>query len=280
MTISPFARTRVVDRFTGRILGVGSRSGVRIVVGRWDESPLGAFADVMLADASGTRWLLAPSEEVADYVAQTYHFDRVVIAPMTVQEGGRGASWRVRAGALDTGPGDDGALLGQALASGLDVQLTLGQRSGLGLLLRCVPRRLATSRLMATLADPIARLTQPGVRTRGTAGNGRREYYGATDQHLVTGVDGTWQGADLGGIAPVDPAPDFGFSSTPRVPSCVSVTTTVTRPIRPTGDGRRDDSPVSPPAAATVRLALVGVATLGILLVARRFVMRRRRRVG
>ena len=35
-------------RFTGAIAGVGSRSGVRVVVGTWRTSPLGAFADVML----------------------------------------------------------------------------------------------------------------------------------------------------------------------------------------------------------------------------------------
>ncbi len=32
----------VRERFTGRIAGVGSTSGVRIVVGRWDDSPWGA----------------------------------------------------------------------------------------------------------------------------------------------------------------------------------------------------------------------------------------------
>ena len=48
-------------RFHGAIAGVGSTSGVRIVVGRWDESPLGTFADVMLAEPDGTRVLLAPT---------------------------------------------------------------------------------------------------------------------------------------------------------------------------------------------------------------------------
>ena len=56
--------TRVRERFSGRIAGVGSASGVRIVVGRWDDSPWGAFADVMVEDAAGHRVLLAPSERV------------------------------------------------------------------------------------------------------------------------------------------------------------------------------------------------------------------------
>ena len=32
-------------RFRGEIVGIGSESGIRIVVGRWQESPLGSFAD-------------------------------------------------------------------------------------------------------------------------------------------------------------------------------------------------------------------------------------------
>ena len=47
-------------RFHGEIAGVGSSSGVRVVVGHWRESPLGTFADVMLAEPDGTRVLLAP----------------------------------------------------------------------------------------------------------------------------------------------------------------------------------------------------------------------------
>jgi hypothetical protein len=48
-------------RFSGAIAGAGSSSGVRLVVGRWLDSPLGAFADVMVQDAAGNRTLLAPS---------------------------------------------------------------------------------------------------------------------------------------------------------------------------------------------------------------------------
>ncbi len=71
-------------RFHGEIAGVGSSSGVRVVVGRWRESPLGTFADVMLAETDGTRVLLAPEEAVADFVSTTYRFDRVEIGPVSV----------------------------------------------------------------------------------------------------------------------------------------------------------------------------------------------------
>lgn len=55
----------VRQRFGGAIAGLGCTGGVRIVVGRWTDSPLGVFADVMLAEPSGNRLLLAPSSEVA-----------------------------------------------------------------------------------------------------------------------------------------------------------------------------------------------------------------------
>lgn len=193
-------------RFTGNIAGIGSSSGVRVVVGRWDHSPLGTFADVMLAEPDGTRVLLAPTEEVAAFVSTTYRFDRIEIGPVSVQVDA--GAWRV------TTPG-------------LDLSLTTGSRPLLGWLLRLVPRRLATAPAWARLTDPVARLVLRGVRTRGTAGNDRREYYGATDLHRIVGVRGTWRGDDLGTVAPVSPEPRFGFGSTPERPSVTSIVTTI-----------------------------------------------------
>jgi len=65
------------------------------------------------------------------------------------------------------------------------------------------------------------------VRTRGTAGGGRREFYGATDAHRIVSAAGTWLGVDLGTLAPVAPEPGFGFGSTPRAPSVTAVVTTI-----------------------------------------------------
>ncbi|GAB3580294.1 hypothetical protein [Calidifontibacter terrae] len=199
--------TRTVDRFEGRILGAGSTSGVRVVVGLWDHSPLGSFADVMLADANHRRLLLAPNPEVADYVALTYQFDEVVIGHVAVDAGEQ--KWRVQ-------------------APDLDVVFDLGGRTPTGRFLGLLPRSVATSRALAIVADPVARRIHPGVRTVGSAGNGRREFYGAIDQRAVVGLRGSWHGADLGQLAKVWPPPDFGFSSTPASPSVTTVTTTVT----------------------------------------------------
>ena len=196
------------QRFEGAIAGVGSTSGVRVVVGRWERSPLGAFADAMVATPEGRRILLAPSQEVADFVASTYSFDEVRIEPVEVSGD---AAWQVR-------------------SVSLTLALVVGRRTWLGRLLRPVPRRLATSPAWCTVTDPVARLVLRGVRTRGSAGNGRREFYAATDHRAVTAVTGTFDDAPLGSLAPVRPESRFGFSSTPSRPSVTTLVTTVELP--------------------------------------------------
>jgi hypothetical protein len=109
----------------------------------------------------------------------------------------------------------------------LELDLVVGPRTGLGRLLRLVPGPVAASPAFATMADPVARLVLDGVRTRGTARTGRREYYGATDVHAVTAMTGALHGVPLGALAPVDPPCRFGFSSTPRRPSVTDVVTTI-----------------------------------------------------
>lgn len=196
-------------RFSGQIAGVGTTSGVRIVLGRWLESPLGSFGDAMVERADGHRLLLAPSAEVAEFVAATYTFDEVRIEPLTITAVGHGAgsAWQVRS---------------QSLA--LDV--TLGRSTLLGLLLALVPSQIATAPWWCALTDPVARVVLRGVRTRGDTGD-RREWYGATGNRRVVGASGVFDGVDLGDLAPVDPPPRFGFSSTPSRPSVTDVVTTV-----------------------------------------------------
>lgn len=194
--------------FTGRILGVGTTSGTRLVVGVWDTSPLGRFADVMVERADGHRLLLAPSQEVAEFVAETYRFDERRIEPVEVARP------------------EDGARVEVATPS-LTLTATLGPRTVLGWLLRGVPRRVASSPAWSTVTDPVARLVLRGVRTRGSAGQGRREFYGATDVRAVTSVSARLDGTDLGTLTAVDPPARFGFSSTPRRPSLTEVVTTI-----------------------------------------------------
>ena len=199
------------DVFRGAIAGVGTASGVRVVVGRWQRSPFGAFADVMLAEPDGTRWLLAPDERVAAYVRATYRFDRVEVGPVRAEVSGSGPwHWHV-------------------VAPGLDLQVEVGERGALGRLLGLVPRTVATAPAFTLVTDPVARTVLRGVRTRGTAGGGRREHYGAFDLHPVVNAGGVWRGQDLGTLRPVTPEPGFGFGSTPTRPSVTSLVTTVVR---------------------------------------------------
>ena len=193
-------------RFEGEITGLGTGAGVRIVVGHWSRSPLGEFTDVMVELADGHRVLLAPSAAVCDFVTATYVFDETVITPVRCSRSG--GSRTVEAGDLD-------------------VSFEVGARTALGRLLHLIPRGVASAPWFCVVSDPIARLALDGVRTRGTAGNGRREYYGAVDQRRLVGMSGSWRGRDLGPLRPVDPPVRFGFGSTPRAPAVTSIVTTI-----------------------------------------------------
>lgn len=197
--------------FTGHIAGFGTGAGVRMVIGSWLESPFGRFADVMVESADGHRTLLAPSEEIAEFVAATYTFDSTEIGPVNVDH---------VAGAFSV------------TAPGLVLAGRLGGPAPFDRLLRLVPGRLATAPAWLRVVDPVASRLIPGVHTHGSAGNGRREYYGVRRSRRIILVDGIFRGADLGGLAPLDPPVGFGFSSAPKTPQMVSVTTTIDLPAR------------------------------------------------
>ena len=195
------------ETFRGEICGIGTTSGTRVVIGRWPTSPFGPFADAMVEHPDGRRIFVAPDEQIASYVTSVYGFDDLVVAPAETVR----TAHRLR---FFGGP--------------LHVDAVVGRRDALGWALRSVPVRVATSPAWATLVDPVARVVLRGVRTRGSTPGGD-EFYGATDRHAVDAVTATWEGRDLGPLAAVDPPVRFGFSSTPRRPSIVAVTTTVRR---------------------------------------------------
>ncbi|MTD13834.1 hypothetical protein GIS00_07755 [Nakamurella sp. YIM 132087] len=199
------------DVFDGAILGIGWTSGVRTVIGVWPRSPLGPIADVMIEMPYGHRVLLAPTTAVADYIAATYTFDEVRVQPVHARRSGpAGRRWSVR-------------------TTDLDLDLDAGRRTALGVLLQVVPRELAVAPWWVGTLDPVARRVLRGVRTRGTAGGGRTEFYGALDQHRISGATGSLDGVSLGGPAPIDPPVRFGFGSVPPRPSVVRIVTTIRR---------------------------------------------------
>ncbi|POX51113.1 hypothetical protein C3488_12790 [Streptomyces sp. Ru72] len=192
-------------RFDGWIAGIGTSSGTRVVLGRWVRSPFGPFSDVMIERKDGHRVLLAPSAQTARFVADTYVFDEVRVVPVRVKAG-RGEC--------------------TVTAPPLDLRFVTGCRGFTGVLLRAVPGPLAARPFWAVLVAPAARALL-GVRTHGSAGAGRYEWYGAKDLRPVTEARAVYEGEDLGSMAPVEPPVRFGFGSTPRRPCLVSVTTTV-----------------------------------------------------
>lgn len=180
-----------------------------MVIGSWQQSPLGTFADVMVEDTDGVRTLLAPTAEVAEFVTQTYTFDHVELGPV-----------------ISTITADGFTLS----APGLELSATLGEPAPFDWLLRLVPAPLATAPTWLRVINPIASRLVRGVQTAGTAGHGRREYYGVRRTRLIASVTGTYLGGELGGLASLEPPVRFGFSSAPPTPQLVSVTTTIDAP--------------------------------------------------
>jgi len=170
-------------------------------------SPFGPVADAMVEDPAGRRVFIAQDETLAAYVSSIYSFDAVIVGPVECERSRDRLRFR-------GGP--------------LRLDVSVGHRDPLGWALRTVPHAVATNETWVTFTDVLARVLLRGVRTRGSTPGGT-ESYAATDRHRVTAINGCWYDRDLGELRDVDPPVRFGFSSTPRQPSIVEVTTIVRR---------------------------------------------------
>ncbi|HEX3285068.1 MAG TPA: hypothetical protein VHT50_10535, partial [Mycobacterium sp.] len=187
----------------------GTESGTRLVLGIWSASPFGPIADAMIEDRRGHRTLLAPGPDAADFIAATYVFDEIRVEPLALRQ-------------------TEGSVT--VSSPSLRVEVRVGRRTGVGRLLMLVPDRLRRARWWCRAIGPVARTLRPGVRTVGTTGGGRREYYCAADEHLVESARASFDGIDLGELRPVLPSVRFGFASAPTTPSLVRVTTLIDIP--------------------------------------------------
>ncbi|WP_160664420.1 hypothetical protein [Pseudarthrobacter sp. ATCC 49987] len=203
--------------FDGHIAGIGTESGLRAVVGLWQQSPLGSFADAMVELPSGHRILLAPTTEIGEFIAAVYNFDETRVLDVA-------ASYGARELRVDAGP--------------LRIRAAVGARTRLGSMVRLVPRPVAVHPQWLRAISPLAARLSPGARTAGTAKGGRQEYYGVTDLHNISRASVGWNGGDAGELSAIRPAVTFGFSSVPPQPSLARVRTTV---VQAEADG--DESP-------------------------------------
>lgn len=177
----------------GSIVSSGFASGDRVVVGFWQQTPLGPLTDVMWAAPDGLRTLFVPTAEAADFVTGVYEFDVVAILDFAVST-------------------ERGCL-----------ELVFGDRSLRFVARRGVPipfRRPAW--FTRWVEGPIARRLL-GVRTYGTSPTGVREWYRADRWAPLRDAGAIVGGRSLGAMAPVAPACGFGFSEPPSRPSWVHV---------------------------------------------------------
>lgn len=198
----------VMLRFEGHILGASFASGHRIVVGRWFDSPLGAFADVMRRSPEGSRTLLATTQAAADFIASHYSFDRVEVGTVSVRR-------------------TDRRIVVETDTLRLELEL---RPPGVGsALLGLQPKPLRTAPGWIRAQDVLFRpllgpLLFGGGRTRvtGRTRAGVREWY-AIHSYREARAAGMADGVDLGPVGASSPA-GFGFSEFPEGASMVRVT--------------------------------------------------------
>lgn len=190
----------------GAIAGLGFSSGDSFVVGLWDSGPLGPMADVMWAQPSGARVLLAPDERVAAFVSGIYSFDEARVVPFDVARSAEGF---------------------ELSAGELHVTAALGRPHPLFALR---PRRLRRSLAWVRVEDAVLRPLAgrfvigggDGVRMRGTTPGGRREWYRIDGYRRIVSATGELGGRDLGPLASLREDLGFGFSGFPRRPAFVT----------------------------------------------------------
>ena len=188
------------------------------MVGLWQRSPFGPFADAMVQLPSGHRILLAPTAEIGEFIAAVYNFDETRVVDVAASQDAHGLR-------VDAGP--------------LRIRAAVGARTRLGTLARIVPRPMAVHPQWLRAISPLAARLSPELRTAGAAKGGRQEFYGVTDLHRIDSASVGWDGGDAGSLSAIRPAVTFGFSSVPPEPSLARVRTTV---VQSTADGKKSPS--------------------------------------
>ncbi len=179
--------------FKGRVISSGFQTGDMVVIGDWSDSPQGAFTNLMWAKPDGTRVLIAPSEELGDFVSSLYSFDEVIVSSMEIER----------------------------TKKSIEVECDLGRvsmRWGMN-----VPLPFSRPRwFIANIEAPFARLFF-GTKTHGTTRNGRKEWYHVRGLSRMKSVELELDGRSSNQMTGMAPSACFGFSNPPRMPLSVRV---------------------------------------------------------
>lgn len=219
-----------LDLFEGAITASGFSSGDAVVVGCWARSPLGRVVDVMWRQPDGTRVLLAPTRQTADYVAGLYRFDRVHVTAI----GGGISGDRVDVTAALPAVEDRA---GRGGPSTLRLRATLAAPDWRSWLFALRPRALRRSpawvRVEDRLARPIVGLLLgggDGVRAAGEAPGGQQEFYGVDDWRPLLNARLEVGGVDQGAMCDLPAELGVGLSAFPTRPASVRVGTMIAQP--------------------------------------------------
>lgn len=180
----------------GTITSVGFASGDRVVIGDWTSGPLGPMLDLMWADPTGQRTLIAVDREVAQFVSAIYRFETVEVDE-----------------SLRTIAGEDHLTLS---SERFDLLLTFGHSIPIPF------RRLRNPHVTRYIEHPIARRLMR-VHTFGVTAEGMYEWYQADRIRRVVHANGMLDGSPLGVMTAVSPPLKVGFSEPPRRPSSVTI---------------------------------------------------------
>jgi len=186
----------------GTISSAAFASGDRFVIGCWSRSPIGPFSDIMWIDRRGLRTLITCSQEAADFIANIYQFDHVMVTPLYVTST---PSTTI------------------ARSEEFDIRLNGGRLRSL-----LPPRPLSVTRYFEA---PVARRLM-GVETYGSSPTGVREWYQARRWRRVRSATARWGSQDLGELVEDLRPINVGFSNPPKLASIVPIKVTIERSVQ------------------------------------------------
>ena len=183
-----------MDIFEGRITSCGFDSGDRIVIGMWESSPFGSFADIMWAKPDGTKILIAPNNEIGNYINSLYDFDEIRIEEIKIERKPKEIFFRTA-----------------------DISCQFNWGKEISFLVKRRPLWFVST------IEYFFGWLMFGTKTHGKTKNGRREWYAVDKISRLKDAKAEIAGKDLGVHRKFYPKANFGFSDPPNMPASVLV---------------------------------------------------------